>query len=327
MVGGGAQPRPPVAGVVGVRARQQRGDAARARACVGEPRVELGLAVKAAEAVVAAVVGAGELVGRRSSRGAIPTRARDRAGAVELAAGERGGDGGHRERPRRRARARRARRRARSRRRPRTRRARCRAPRSGARAPRERVELAHGDRRHRAGSARAPRAPRPDLLDRAAAAARGRDAVVVLGRGVDRLAVEQAELDADRLAVDLDRRPSARSSSQRRTGETRTPSAVVSRRIARATARSSAGRASAASTNPGRPFFICDRRDPDVERAGGEAALGGVGHELGREVVEVRLDQHRVAAAARRRRRRRRARRRARASRSGAISSSRVPAP
>ena len=37
----------------------------------------------------------------------------------------------------------------------------------------------------------------------------------------------------------------------------RTPSAVVSRTIASATARASSGRASADSTTPGRPFFIC----------------------------------------------------------------------
>ena len=61
---------------------------------------------------------------------------------------------------------------------------------------------------------------------------------------------------------------------------------------------SSSGRASADSTKPGRPFFICTGVDPDVERAGGEARRGGVGHELGREVVEVGLDQRRRRARA-----------------------------
>ena len=61
-----------------------------------------------------------------------------------------------------------------------------------------------------------------------------------------------------------------------------------------------AGRASADSTKPGRPFFICTGGDPHVERARGEAALRGVGHELRREVVEVGLDHD---APPRRRRR------------------------
>jgi hypothetical protein len=75
----------------------------------------------------------------------------------------------------------------------------------------------------------------------------------------------------------------------------RTPSAVVSRTIASATARASSGRASAASTTPGRPFFICT----GVERARGERPRGGVGHELAGGVVEVRLDHDHVAAAGR----------------------------
>ena len=130
-----------------------------------------------------------------------------------------------------------------------------------------------------------------------AAAARDRGAVVVLGRDVDDPAVEAPELDPHRfprrprralLAVEL-------VAAQR--GETRTPSALVSSRIAAATARSSAGRASAESTMPGRPFFICDGRRPDVERAGREAALDGVRHELGVEVVEIRLEQHDLAGS------------------------------
>ena len=83
----------------------------------------------------------------------------------------------------------------------------------------------------------------------------------------------------------------SRSSSIRSRWAIRTPSVLVSRSIASATARSSCGRASADSTKPGRPRFICDRRGPDVERAGREAGRGGVGRELGEQVVEVGLDQ------------------------------------
>ena len=82
-----------------------------------------------------------------------------------------------------------------------------------------------------------------------------------------------------------------RSSSIRSRCAIRTPSVLVSRSIASATARSASGRASADMTNPGRPRFICTGRGPDVERAGLEAGGGGVRGELGEQVVEVGLDQ------------------------------------
>ena len=46
----------------------------------------------------------------------------------------------------------------------------------------------------------------------------------------------------------------------------------------------------------GPPLLHLHRRRPDVERAGGERARGGVGHELARRVVEVRLDHDHLAA-------------------------------
>ena len=57
-----------------------------------------------------------------------------------------------------------------------------------------------------------------------------------------------------------------------------------------------AGRARAESTKPGRPFFICAGHGPDVEGAGREAAVDGVGHELGSKIVEVRLQEDDLAA-------------------------------
>src|SRR3954464_9399377 len=74
----------------------------------------------------------------------------------------------------------------------------------------------------------------------------------------------------------------------------RTPSVLVSRSIASATARSSSGRARAEITKPGRPRFIWagavqTSSAPAATHAA--AAGGGGGRELGKQVVEVGLDQ------------------------------------
>ena len=132
VLGGRSQAGPPVAEVVGVRARQQRRVAALARER-GERVVELGLAVVAAVAIVAAVALARELVRRdrlvgdadrrvrpRAHRRARPRQARGRPPSPRARAG--------------RARGPRAPRPATSRRRPRTRRPRCRARPARARA-------------------------------------------------------------------------------------------------------------------------------------------------------------------------------------------------
>ena len=49
----------------------------------------------------------------------------------------------------------------------------------------------------------------------------------------------------------------------------------------------------------GPPLLHLHRRRPHVERAGRERARGGVGHELARRVVEVRLDHDHLAAGRR----------------------------
>ena len=64
----------------------------------------------------------------------------------------------------------------------------------------------------------------------------------------------------------------------------RTPSAVVSRTIASATARASSGRANADSTTPGRPFFICTGV---VQTSRAPAAKARAAAALGRPVKSV----------------------------------------
>ena len=88
----------PVAGVVGVGARQQHAVAA-ALGELGEHVVELGLAEVAAVGPVATVAVAGELV-RRDRLVGDADRGGDAARALELAGGHRRRDGGHRQRAR-----------------------------------------------------------------------------------------------------------------------------------------------------------------------------------------------------------------------------------
>ena len=76
----------------------------------------------------------------------------------------------------------------------------------------------------------------------------------------------------------------------------RTPSAVVSRTIASATARASVGPGQRREHDAGPALLHLHRRRPHVERAGRERARGGVGHELAGRVVEVRLDHDHLAA-------------------------------
>ena len=283
VLGRRGEPRPPVADVVGVRARQDRCVAA-ARASAAEPVVELGLAVVAAIAVVRAVALARELVGgdRLVARSRRPRRRRVRRRARRSRA---------RARPRsprapaRRAHAPRARRRATSRRRRRTRRRRCRARAIRARARRSPASCSCAPRR-------APR-PTPTLPARPGRLGK-RGTVVVLGRDVDDAPVEQPDLHSDGAAVELDvtlltlelvppqpRRRAARARS--------------SPRGSRGPSRLSRGPGERREHEARPALFHLRGHRPDVERAGGEAALDRVGDELRLEVVEVGLEHDHLA--------------------------------
>jgi hypothetical protein len=93
VLGGGPQPRPPVPQIVRIRTREH-GLVAPSRRKSGEVVVELGLAVVAAIAIVAAIPVALELGGRDQLM-PDPDRPRDLTSPVELTRGKSGRDGGH----------------------------------------------------------------------------------------------------------------------------------------------------------------------------------------------------------------------------------------
>ena len=178
-------------GVVGVGAREQHAVAAAPRE-LGERVVELGLAEVAAIRPVAAVALARELVGGdRLVRD--PDRGGHAARAVELAGGDGGGDGGHRQR----ARPERA--------------GGDGGHERGVDAARERddgapvardagLELGQQRRGHAPSACAAASACAHTVFTGAPLMPRGALAVGVLGREVDHLPVEPADLDAHRLA-------------------------------------------------------------------------------------------------------------------------------
>ena len=269
---------------------------------LGERVVELGLAEVAAVGAVAPVAVARELVGRDRL-----VRDADRA-----------------RRPAARPRARRPRPPAR-RRSPPARAARARAPRPRPRAtsprrPRTRRPRSRGAPTLRSSSAqqrscspavvRGRERLRPHGLHRRAADAGGALAVGVLGREVDdagRRAGRPSRAPARRPPRRCGSRARARSRSSR---AMRTPSVLVSRSIAVATACSSRRPGERGQHEARAPVLHLRRRGPDVERAGGEAGGRRVRRELGEQVVEVRLDQRdRPRRRARSRRRRSRGRR------------------
>ena len=264
---------------------------------------------------VAPVARAGELVGRdRLVRDA--DRGGHAARAVQLARGERRGDGGDGER----ARAQRARGE--------------RGHERGVDAARERDDHAvRGARRWplerrrssvsvtRPSCVRRGERLRPDRLHRRPVTPRGALAVGVLGREVDDLAVEPADLHAHLLAADLHGAALALELDAVQARDAHAERA----RLAQDRARDGVlvARPREGGEHEARAAVLhLRRRGPDVERAGGEAGGRRVGRELGQQVVEVRLDQrHRPGGALRPRRRRSRARR------SGSSAPSRVPAP
>src|SRR5262245_7523503 len=137
----------------------------------------------------------------------------------------------------------------------------------------------------------------PDLLDRSAGGGRDRGAVVVLGRDVHDPALEQPDLDADRVTVDIDLtdRPielvaleplradaQRRGMSQERLGE---DLLLV-------------GTAEDAEHDAGTRLLHLDGHRPRIERAGRHTGLEDIRHELGNQVVQVGVehDDGRVAA-------------------------------
>src|SRR5512132_3376637 len=130
---------------------------------------------------------------------------------------------------------------------------------------------------------------RPDLFDGTARCGGGRSAVVVLGHQVDDGAVQQTDLDPDRLPLDphfanratqlvarqpLDAHAERRGVAEQRLGE----DALVGRAAedAQLHARSS--------------LLHVDRGGPGVECTGCQACVEHVGDQLGDEVVDVGLE-------------------------------------
>ena len=127
------------------------------------------------------------------------------------------------------------------------------------------------------------------------------------GDGVVVLDLDPAggDLDADVLAVDVDRRLARAAAASARRVVARTPSVPVSAII---TARDRCERGAVAQRvhGVGRPALLHhDRRDPRVVGAGGEQRGDRVGEHLAGDVVDVGLEQHAPAARCRRRRGRR----------------------
>src|SRR4051794_16068031 len=248
VLGRRAQPGPPVRGVVRVGARQQHAEAA-AGGEGAEGGVQLGLAEVAAVGAVPAVAVARELVGG-DDLVSDPDRAGHAAGAVELAGRDGGRDRGDGERPL--------------------------------------AEGARGDGgdQGRVHAARERHDRVPEVAHAAlqlgeegpahwtassCAAASARAQIALTGAPTMRAARSQSPCSGARLTTCPSRRPTltrtgspatstvrlSRSSSIRSSRAMRTPSELVSRKSACATACSSLGRASADSTKPGRPRFIC----------------------------------------------------------------------
>src|SRR3954452_11064589 len=126
----------------------------------------------------------------------------------------------------------------------------------------------------------------PDRLGRLAERPRGRGDVVVLRRDVDDLAVQAAELHGDGAALDGDGPDLAV-----QLVAVQTAGAHAERRGAAQHRLGDGGLAvgarDGAEDHPGAALLHLHRRHPDVEGARVCARLGGVGDELGREVVEV----------------------------------------
>ena len=216
----------------------------------------------------------------------MPTAAATRRAPSSSPGGDRGRDGGDRERARRRARAPRRPPRARSPRRPRTRRPRSPQRVADARAPSVGQAAGH-------------------VAPPSCAAASARAQTVLTGAPVLRAARSQSACSGARLTTG--RRAARPSPARARRRPRRCGSRARARcgRGARCARRACSSRAASRSRPRllvGRPrergehearaaVLHLRRRGPDVERAGGEAGGRGVGRELGQEVVEVGLDQ------------------------------------
>ena len=286
MLARGDQAGPPVALVVGVRARGEGREAALLREC-GERVVELALAVVAAVGAVGAVAGTGQLV-RGDDLVRDADRLGDRACARQLAARECGGDRRHGQG----AVAQRALRQRRDER--------------GVDPARERhddaAELAQSPLDallggvHASTSAAASAAAQTLLTGPAERRGRPR-AVVVLGSEVDDLAVEQAELDAHAVAVDghvpeapFQLQPLvARHAHAERRG-------LAHDRLGHG-ARVGGSR-QRGQHDAGASLLHQHGRRPHVQGPRGERARSRIGHQLARRVVEVGLDHDHLAARA-----------------------------
>ncbi len=115
-------------------------------------------------------------------------------------------------------------------------------------------------------------------------------AVVVLGRDVDDAAAEASDLDSTGVPVDLDDLllPLELVAMQARNADTERTRLLEDRRsdVALVDRPRESGQDDTRA-----PLLHLSRHRPDVEGAGGDAALDGIRHELGVEVVEVRLEQ------------------------------------
>src|SRR6476661_5824360 len=142
--------------------------------------------------------------------------------------------------------------------------------------------LARTGGRHREGL-------RPDLFDGTAGRGGGRSAVVVLGHQVDDGAVQETDLDADRLALDphladrtiqlVARQPLDAHAEPRGVPEQRLGEDALIRRAAED-----------AQLHPWSPLLHLDRGGPDVERTGCHTCVEHVGDELRDEVIDVGLE-------------------------------------